>query len=450
MTNSVIAERAVVDKSLFSISWPIFIDVFLHFSTLLINTYMVSQVSSSWVAAMGIGNQIFDLCITIFSFISVGCSVVIAQYLGARNSNHAQHAIHISIGFNALMGTSCALLILFFGNVALKIMNMPENLMVDGFNYLQVIGICLIPESISLILAAILRVYGKAKTAMYVTLIVNFITITVNMFVLYGLAGVPRLGLVGVAWSTVFGRVLGVILLTYLLINGLNIQLKFNHLFKWSFSILSKILHIGLPSAGENLVWILQYMVAIAMIGLMGETALATQTIYFQIALFVMLFGISVSLGNEILVGHLVGAKRFDDAYNQGFKSLRLAVSVTLAVVTVFYLASQNIMAMFTKDQNIIEMALPLFALCLILEPFRSVNIVFVNALRAAGDARYPLYTALIFMCGVGLPIAWFCGLYLKMGLLGIWIGFFCDESLRALANAYRWKSKKWQTKFIV
>ena len=68
-------------------------------------------------------------------------------------------------------------------------------------------------------------------------------------------------------------------------------------------------------------------MVAIAFIGLMGETALAAQTIYFQLSLFIMLFGITISIGNEILVGHLVGAKRFEDAYQRGMKSLKTGFS---------------------------------------------------------------------------------------------------------------------------
>ncbi|MCZ5534714.1 MATE family efflux transporter, partial [Escherichia coli] len=62
---------------------------------------------------------------------------------------------------------------------------------------------------------------------------------------------------------------------------------------------------------------------ASAFIGLMGEVPLAAQTLYFQLSLFLMLFGIAISIGNEILVGHLVGAKRFDDAFTRGFKSTK-------------------------------------------------------------------------------------------------------------------------------
>lgn len=437
----------VVDRSLFSLSWPIFIDIFLHMATLLINTYMVSHISSSYLAAMGVGNHVFDLFITIFNFISVGCSVVIAQYLGSGKRDKASQAIHISIAFNFVLGFSCALITVFFGYKILYIMNLPENLMEDGFAYLHVLGICLIPEAISIILAACMRVYGKSKSAMYVTLIANLLTIVGNMIVLYGFFGLPQYGLEGVAWSTVFGRTVAVILLCGLLFFGLKIKFEPTLLVSWSKNMLSKILHIGLPAAGENLVWVLQYMTAQAFIGLMGEMSLAAQTLYFQLSLFVMLFGISISIGNEIMVGHLVGAKRFEDAYLRGLNSLKIGVIVTVGIVLMFWIFREPLLYVMTEDQKIVELLLPLFLLSVFLEPGRTFNIVMVNALRASGDARFPLYTALICMWGISIPVGYFLGITMGMGILGIWIGFFCDEWIRGLVNAWRWKSKRWQTK---
>ncbi|MEQ1976007.1 MATE family efflux transporter [Xenorhabdus sp. SGI240] len=437
----------VVDRSLFSLSWPIFIDIFLHMATLLINTYMVSHISTAYLAAMGVGNHVFDLFITIFNFISVGCSVVIAQYLGSGKRNKAGQAIHISIAFNFLLGFSCALVTVFFGYKILHLMNLPENLMEEGFAYLHVLGICLIPEAISIILAACMRVYGKSKSAMYVTLIANLLTIVGNMIVLYGFFGLPQYGLEGVAWSTVFGRTVAVILLFGLLFCGLKLKLEPKLLVSWSKNILGKILHIGLPAAGENLVWILQYMTAQAFIGLMGEMSLAAQTLYFQLSLFIMLFGISISIGNEIMVGHLVGAKRFEDAYLRGLKSLRIGVIVTVGIVLMFWIFREPLLYFMTEDQKIVELLLPLFLLSVFLEPGRTFNIVMVNALRASGDARFPLYTALICMWGISIPVGYFLGITMGMGILGIWIGFFCDEWIRGLVNSWRWKSKRWQAK---
>lgn len=440
-------QSAVTERSLYSLSWPIFIDIFLHLATLLINTYMVSHVSTAYLAAMGVGNQIFDLFITIFTFISVGCSVVIAQYIGAGRREKASQAIHISIAFNFILGLASAAVTLFFGYKILSIMNMPSHLMDDGYAYLSIIGICLIPEAISIIMAACLRVYGKAQPAMWVTLIANIITVSGNMIVLYGFFGLPQYGLEGVAWSTVVGRIVAVILLFYLLFYGLRIKFTPTLLVHWSRNMLGKILHIGLPSAGENLVWILHFMTASAFIGLMGETALAAQTLYFQLSLFIMLFGISISIGNEILVGHLVGAKRFEDAYNRGLKSLKMGFYVTIGVVIIFWLLRDPIINGITDDHAIIELLLPLFLLSVFLEPGRTLNIVMVNALRASGDARFPLCTAIFFMWGVAIPLGYFLGIKMEMGLLGIWLGFFADEWLRGLTNAWRWRSRRWQSK---
>ncbi len=441
------ADSPIIHRSLFSLSWPIFIDLLLHFSTLLINTYMVSHVSRSYLAAMGVGNQVFNLCITVFSFISVGCSVVIAQYLGAGNRLLAAQVIHVSIAFNVFLGAFCAGIVIVFGESILSLMNVPPDLMPQGFAYLHILGICLFPEAVSLILAACLRVHGYAKTTMYTTLIVNVISILGNMIALYGFAGIPPSGLTGVAWSTVFGRFVAILLLAFLLSYGLKIKFERRLFFRWGDGVLKKILHIGLPAAGENILWTGQYMVVLAVIGLMGETALAAQTVYFQLSLFVMSLGIAISLGNEIIVGHYVGAKRFDDAYRRTFKSLRLGLYCTFVTVVAFWLLKDQILAFVTEDEQLKRLLIPLFTLSVFLELGRTFNIVMVNALRASGDARFPLYSGLVFMWGVSVPLAYLFGIKLQFGLIGAWMAFFCDEWMRGLVNAWRWKSRRWETK---
>lgn len=50
-------------------------------------------------------------------------------------------------------------------------------------------------------------------------------------------------------------------------------------------------------------------------------------------------------------------------------------------------------------------------------------------------------------MWGVAIPVGYFLGIKMEMGLIGIWIGFLCDEWLRGLTNAWRWHSRRWQAK---
>ncbi|WP_392552357.1 MATE family efflux transporter [Orbus wheelerorum] len=440
-------DRSVIDQSLFSLSWPIFIDIFLHLATLFINTYMISHVSMSMVAATTVGNQFFDIFIPIFNFIGIGCSVVVAQYLGAGTRDLARKAIHLSISFNLVLGALCYIFISILGYQVLIWMNTPAAILDMSYDYFHILGICLMFEAVAIIMASCLRVYGHSKVAMYVSLIMNVITIIGNIIVLYGFFGIPEMGLVGVAWSTVIGRVVGVILLFCLLFYGLRIKAELSQFLNWNKNILKQIFKIGLPSAGENLAWSGQILVMTAFIGLMGETALAAQAIFFQISYFMMLFALSIGVGNEIMVGHLVGAKRFDDAYKRTFKSLKLGMIVTAIVVISFFLLRKPLVTSFTDDLDVINTILPIFILSIFLEPGRTQNIVMVNALRATGDAKFPLYAALVCMWGISIPVGYFLGIKMGMGLMGIWIGFACDEWIRGLVNAWRWKSRKWEAK---
>ncbi|WP_295148475.1 MATE family efflux transporter [uncultured Campylobacter sp.] len=436
--------------SLKKLTIPIFLDMFLHFVTLIINTYMVTKVSVHLVGAMGAGNQVMDLFMTIFNFLSVGCSVVVAQALGARNKNLALRVVHASLTFNAIFGFIMAIFIYFYGHFILEILRVPSALMKESYDYLHMLGFALFFDGVGMVLAAVLRVYNFAAAVMFVSLLMNFITLLGNSIALFGWAGLPNYGLYGVAVSTMTGRFVGVIVLFFILIRVAKVRIYLKMLFTLPFKILRKILSVGLPSAGENLLWMAQYMVAFGFVASMGESSLNVQTVYFQITLLILMCGASISVANEVIVGHLVGAMRFDEAYSRTFRALKLGVLASLCVVLVAYFCKFKIMDALNLTPTLKEIMLPLFTLSIVLEAGRTFNIVIVNALRASGDAKFPLMTGFAFMWGLSLPLGYFLGITCEMGILGVWIGFTADEWVRGLVNTWRWKSRKWQSKRLV
>ena len=429
---------------------PIFLDMFLHFITLIINTYMVTKVSVHLVGAMGAGNQVMDLFMTIFNFLSIGCSVVVAQALGAKKNDLASNVIHASITSNTLFGIFSAIVIYVFGYNILNLLNVPKELINDSFSYLHILGFALLFDGIGMVLAAVLRVYNLATAVMLTSVLMNVITILGNAISLFGWFDLPNLGLQGVAISTLVGRLVGIFVLAYMLSQKAKVKIYFKKLLVVPFEILKKILSIGLPSAGENLLWMAQYMVAFGFVASMGEASLSVQTIYFQITLLILLCGASISVANEVIVGHLVGANEFNEAYTRTFRALRLGVFITLVVVLIAYALKHQIIDALNLNENLRAIMLPLFTLSIFLEAGRTFKIVIVNALRASGDAKFPLSTGLIFMWGLSLPLGYFLGIYLGWGIIGVWIGFCADEWLRGLANTWRWRSKKWQEKRLV
>ena len=105
-------------------------------------------------------------------------------------------------------------------------------------------------------------------------------------------------------------------------------------------------------------------------------------------------------------------------------------------------------MGLFTQNEQIIALGAAAILTDFLLEAGRSRNLVLVNALRAAGDVRFPLYIGLVSMWLFSVGFSWLLGIALGWGLVGIWIALGLDECCRAIAMQLRWQKGTW-TKFI-
>lgn len=432
--------------SLSRLSIPIFWQLLFSFLTIIINTAMVSRYSNDLVGAMGAGNEIISLFMTLFSFLSVGCSVVVAQAIGAKNSTLARKAIHQSLFLNGILGFICGSFILWQSGILLQWLNTPKELLKDSEIYLHSLAIFLFFDSLSLVLSAIIRVYNKAYWVMIVGLMMDLIVISGNFYVLH----FTDLELFGVGLVNIIAIASAVLAMFLILTYKLKIHLKIKEMLRFEKDVLKKILNIGGFSAGENLIWTIQNLVSFSFVGILGKESVSVQIVYFELSLLIMLVGIAVSVANEIIIGKLVGAKYENIAYKHTWKALYFSVIATALVVLIHYTLKDFTMDILGLQQELKKIMLPLFALSIFLEISRTFNIVIVNALRASGDAKFPFFTAMIFMLGVSLPVGYMLCFYCNLGILGIWLGYCSDEFLRGLTNAYRWKSKRWQGKALV
>lgn len=440
-------EKEVTLKNLFI---PIYLNMLLSLLTIIINTYMISLIEPHLVAAMGAGNQIFNLMVNVFNLLAVGCSVVVAQAIGARNKKLAIRSVHVSIAFNAALGLVAGVFVFSFARVILKLMQIPSEIFNESLIYLRVISVVFFIDAVAIVLSAVIRSYGYVSYTVIVSVFMNVFTICGNYIALFEPFGLSYYGLFGVGISTALGRFFGVFILFYILIKIVKIPIFISLFFKAQNYVLKKILSIGLPSAGENFIWTFQYIVAFSFVASMGANSLTVQTIFFQISAFIFFASSAIGIANEVIVARMVGAGKNELAYKESFKNLKIGFLVTAGFLILVFFNQDFIMNLFHLDNDIKIIMKPLFILSLFLEIARTQNVIMVNAIRASGDAKFPFYMGVIFMLGVSLPIGYTLGIYLGIGILGVWIGFLADESLRGLANTFRWKSKKWQGKKVV
>ena len=430
--------------SLLALAWPIFVEQGLHVMTGTVDTFMVSYVSDNAVAGLGVANQIVVLAIILFNLVGIGASVSVTHSLGGGDPAGARHVATTAIAANFWIGAIVSTTVFLFAQPMLRLMHLPPELMLYGLPYLTIMGGTLFLESINMSISAILRAHGHTREAMLVTLAQNILNAIGNAVFLFGLFGAPKLGVVGVALSTVFSRLVACAALWVLLKRQTGIRLALLDFFRVSREKMKPILHIGLPAAGENISWWLAFMTVTSFVALMGGERLVVQSYTMQILYIVIIFSISIALGTEIIIGHLIGAGRFEEAYTELMRNLRTSFFLAMAAIGLVATFAPLLLGIFTSNPAVIAGGTLLLRMSLLLEPGRVVNIVVINGLRATGDVKFPIFLGLLSMWGVWVPLAWLLGLKMGWGLPGVWVAMMCDEWLRGMMMYRRWKHRRW------
>jgi Na+-driven multidrug efflux pump len=146
----------------------------------------------------------------------------------------------------------------------------------------------------------------------------------------------------------------------------------------------------------------------------------------------------------------LVGAGEMDRAYKEGIQNLKRSWLITLPAVGIICLFSNQILGLFTNNNEIISLGVTLLLLGFLLEPGRNFNIVVERSLQAAGDARYSMTVSVLVIWCFTVPFTYLLGIHWGFGLIGIWVAFIADEWVRGLFLFFRWKSRKWESKALV
>jgi Na+-driven multidrug efflux pump len=207
---------------------------------------------------------------------------------------------------------------------------------------------------------------------------------------------------------------------------------------------LAQVMHIGLPGGGENVAYRVCFMINLAFVAVIGAEALATHTYLLQISYFILLSGLAIGFGTEIVVGHHIGAGQLKMADRVVIKALQYGLCSSVLLALTAALAGTQIFGLFSSDPVVVSMGVKVLWVLVFLEPGRTFNLVVINGLRAAGDARFPVGFGVFSMVAVGVGFAWLFGVHLGWGLVGIWIGFAADEWVRGLVMFARWRYLAW------
>lgn len=436
--------------SLFHLTWPIFLELFLFMLMGLTDTFMLSSLSDDAVSGVGAANQYIHIAILVLEVVGNGAAIVVSQYLGSKRYIEAAKISGLAVSLNLLVGLGLSVMFMLFTNRLMTAMNLQGEVLAHAEAYLSIVGGAIFLQAIINSLAAVIRVHGFTKQTMFVSLGMNIIHVVGNYALIFGKFGLPELGVQGAAISSVGSRLIAVFVFFWLLYRVMEYKVEFRYYITWTRSYIAKILNIGLPSAFEQILYQGCQLVFLYYVTHLGTEALAARQYAVNISMFSYLFALAIGLGTSIITGRLVGAGNKDEAYKGLWRSLKWAFLFTIIMVAVVMTFRYPLMRLFTDNESIIELGASVLLLAFLLETGRTFNIVIINSLRASGDAKFPVLMAALSMVMMSLPLGYFLVFVMDLGLVGVWLAIAADEWTRGIFMALRWKSRAWERHALV
>ena len=429
---------------LVAITGPLLAELVLGIFVGLVGLWLASKISDTASAAFGLANQVQATFFLLFRIIGMGASVVITQNLGAGNRKAANDMARAALAASTWIGVGAGTLLVFLAGILLHLLNAPQSVMLIAEPYLRMLALVLLLDAFNACMGSVMRAHMHTADTLMTMIAMHVLHLLLSLPLMRGWGPLPAMGIIGFAVAAAISRLFGICLHLMLWRWRLHLIPKTRDWWQLRCDLLAAALHIGLPGAAENIAYRLALLATVSMTASMGANALAAHSYTTQISFFILVFSLAIGFSCEIMVGHLIGARQLSLAHQLVSKSLKLAIFVSTSVALLVALSAPWLMSFFTHDSAIISTCTSLLWITVLLEPGRAFNLVVINALRATGDAQFPVAAGIASMILVMTGGAWLFGVFFHLGLIGIWIAYALDEWTRGLIMCSRWWRQGW------
>lgn len=410
------------------------------------DTMMVSNVGSAAISAVSLVDSINVLVIQAFSALAAGGAIVCAQYIGQKNkekaNESARQVLFIITAISVAVSLICLvfqkpLLRLIFGSVEPAVMRASET-----YFFYTALSFPFIAAYDSA--ASIFRAQDNTKGPMIISMISNVMNIAGNAVMIW----VFHMGVAGAALSTLISRIFCAVVVIIQLRKekeGQEIVVRDYFEIRPDWSMIRRILGLGIPSGIENSMFQLGKLAIQSTVSTLGTTAIAAQAMTNILENLNGIAAIGVGVGLMTIVGQCLGAGRQDEAVYY-IKKLCVIVEVIIIIscLGVFAL-TKPITILGGMEKESADMCFHMVMWITIVKPLVWI-MAFIPGygLRAAGDVKFSMIVSCCTMWACRFCLCVFLIRVMGFGPMGVWIGMFADWTLRGIIFTWRFHSRKW------
>ena len=445
MSLSFLRDRSFL-REVFTIALPISFQQLINASLNMIDVIMVGQLGEASIAALGLANQVFFVLIIILFGATSGMAIFTAQFWGKQELDPIRKVLGMSILFSsgiALLFTLAAILI---PETILGFYTNDAEVIQIGSSYLRIIGLTYIPVAIATSLISVLRSIQLIRITVIATSIALVFKTILGYLLIFGIAGLPALGVRGAAIGTASGWALELILLLFLIYRE-RTPLAVNPLtfFSFDLSFFGRVLKTALPAVVNEMFWSLGITTYNAVYAHIGTDAIAAIQVNATIEELVFVAFVGIGNACAVLVGNRIGAQKKDEAYQIVKRIAIIGVLFAWTVGLIVVLSRGLIVQLYDlspSGANNVRMLMLMMACTVWIRMFNFIT--FIGALRAGGDTRFALIMEICSIWLIGVPAAYLGAFVFHLPVYYVYLMVMIEEAAKSFVSVWRLRSRKW------
>lgn len=395
------------------------------------DTIMLGYVSQTAMAASSLANQYTFVLFCFYYGLSAGTSVLCAQYWGKGDKQTVERILGLASRAVILISLIFFSISFFFPGAIMRLFTSSPETIHEGIRYLRVLSFSFIFMGFSQIFVSALRSVGKVVFPSVIYVVSLLVNVLLNATFIFGLFGLPKLGVIGVALGTVSARVVEAVMCIVYSAVSRDVKIKLENLFRSSGVLFKDFIKISAPAVINDLVWGVAASTFTAILGHIGDDMVAANAV----AVMVVNMGAIVCRGfanaTTIIVSQTLGENRMKDTKVYASRMLRLTFVVSLLGCGVI-LAIRPLMLRFYSDK-LTPTALSYLGILMIMTTWRlvgeAVNTCLIcGCFRGGGDSKFGMILDTIFMWGVAVPLMAVAAYVLKLPPIWVYFVMTLDE----------------------
>ena len=449
MKNKIITfQNKTFQKKLWTIALPITLQSLLYSFLGLVDILMVSQLGEAEIAAVGLGNKVFLFNLLMMVGVSHAGGVLAAQYYGAKELSGLRRSLVTSLLISLLITLPFVLFYTLSPSTVTGLASSDLELLNYADQYLKITAYSFLFIAVVLPLETALRSAGDTKTAMNISFLVLPLNAFFNYILIFGHWGVPAMGVEGSAWGTFLARAIQMVLLMLFIAKKRTFVIASTEEVKAALSMLDirRYLKLAIPMILHDSGWALGVFVYTLIFAMIGVQELAVMSMVSTIEQTIFALFIGVAIASGTMIGHELGAKAFDRAWQQAWTFILFVPILAFVFVPLIIYFREPVLSFFptlsesataSASQVLLVLACALF--------IRVINFIgIIGVLRSGGDINYSTFMDIFCMWCIGIPLTFMAVTYYNFTLVEAYIVALSEELIKVLLVLHRVHKKHW------